>query len=101
MTHFENLLCRNILFIYFRNCVTSDDQESMTCLHEFSNITQIMKVVLQYRDVHWLPVTHFTQIMVALGVSIFFKLHENMIFLQSMIPWRQIPNVPNTLTGFL
>ena len=30
MTHFEKLLCRNILFIYCRNCVTSDDQESMT-----------------------------------------------------------------------
>ena len=30
MTHFEKLLCRNILFIYFRNRVTSDDQESMT-----------------------------------------------------------------------
>ena len=30
MTHFEKLLGRNILFIYFRNCVTSDDQESMT-----------------------------------------------------------------------
>ena len=28
-------------------------------LHEFSNITQILKVVLQYMDVHRLPVTHF------------------------------------------
>ena len=31
------------------------------CLHEFSNITQIM-AVLQYMDVHQLPVTHFTLI---------------------------------------
>ena len=28
-------------------------------LHEFSNITQIM-AVLQYMDIHQLPVTHFT-----------------------------------------
>ena len=59
---------------------------ALFCLHEFSNITQIMKVVLQYMDVHRLPVTHFTQIMVALGASIFFKLHEKVIFLRRMIP---------------
>ena len=33
---------------------------ALFCLHEFSNIIQIMKVVLQYMYVHWLPVTHFT-----------------------------------------
>ena len=33
---------------------------ALFCLHEFSNFTQIMKVVLQYIDVHRLPVTHFT-----------------------------------------
>ena len=34
---------------------------ALFCLHEFSNITQIMKVVLQYiMDVHQLPVPHFT-----------------------------------------
>ena len=33
---------------------------ALFCLHEFSNINQIMKVVLQYMDVHQLPVTHFT-----------------------------------------
>ena len=35
--------------------------------------------------------------MAALGVSIFFKLHGNVIFLQRLIPWRQIPNSPNRL----
>ena len=35
---------------------------ALFCLHEFSNITQIVKVVLQYMDVHQLPVTHFTLI---------------------------------------
>ena len=35
---------------------------ALFCLHEFSNITQMMKVVLQYMDVHRLPVTHFTYI---------------------------------------
>ena len=30
MTCFEKLLCRNILFIHIRTCVTSEDQESMT-----------------------------------------------------------------------
>ena len=35
---------------------------ALFCLHEFSNIAQIMKVVLQYMDVHRLPVTHFTLI---------------------------------------
>ena len=33
---------------------------ALFCLHEFSNITQIMKVVLQYMDVHRPHVTHFT-----------------------------------------
>ena len=33
---------------------------ALFCLHEFSNINQIMKVVLQYKDVHQLPVAHFT-----------------------------------------
>ena len=34
---------------------------ALFCLHEFSNLTQIMKVVLlQYMDVQRLPVTHFT-----------------------------------------
>ena len=33
---------------------------ALFCLHEFSNITQIMKVVLQYIDVHRLSVTNFT-----------------------------------------
>ena len=33
---------------------------ALFCLHEFSNITQILKVVLQYMDVQRLPVTHFT-----------------------------------------
>ena len=76
------------------------------CLHEFSNITQIMKVMLQYMDVHRLPVTHFTFINncgLTEGMTcIFFKLHENVIFLQSMIPWgtdKLLPNVPYTLTG--
>ena len=32
---------------------------ALFCLHEFSNITQIM-AVLQYMDVHQLPVAHFT-----------------------------------------
>ena len=32
---------------------------ALFCLHEFRNITQIMKVVLQYMDVRRLPVTHF------------------------------------------
>ena len=32
---------------------------ALFCLHEFSNITQIM-AVLQYMDVHQLPVTPFT-----------------------------------------
>ena len=30
MTHFEKFLCSYILLVYFGNCVTSDDQESMT-----------------------------------------------------------------------
>ena len=34
-----------------------------------SAASQIMKVVLQYIDVHWLPVTHFTQIMATLGIT--------------------------------
>ena len=33
---------------------------ALFCLHEFSNTAQIMKAVLQYMDVHQLPVTHFT-----------------------------------------
>ena len=33
---------------------------ALFCLHEFSNNPQIMKVVLQYMDVHRLPVAHFT-----------------------------------------
>ena len=38
-------------------------------LHEFNNITQIMKVVLQYMDLNRLPVTHLTYIMAALGMT--------------------------------
>ena len=33
---------------------------ALFCLHELSNINPMMKVVLQYMDVHRLPVTHFT-----------------------------------------
>ena len=67
---------------------------ALFCLHEFSNITQIMKVgVLQYMDVHGLPVTHFTfinngSLMECMTCHrIFFNLHENVIFLQHMILW--------------
>ena len=51
-------------------------------LHEFNNITQITKVVLQYMDVHRLPVTHFTSIMAASGMTD-----------------KTLPNIPYTLTG--
>ena len=72
------------------------------------NITQIMKAVLQYMDVHQLPDTHFTFInnggltKVWHVASIFFKLYENVIFLQPMSPWgtnKMLPNVPYTLAG--
>ena len=41
---------------------TNESTFALFCLHKFSNITHIMKVVLQYMDVHvhWLPVTRFT-----------------------------------------
>ena len=65
---------------------------ALFCLHEFSNITQIMKSVLQYMDEHQLPVTHFTFINNG-GLTesmtcrqYCFKSHENVIFLQPTSP---------------
>ena len=50
-------------------CIQMTFTFALFSLHEFSNITQIMKVVLQYMHVHQLPVIHFTSIMAALGMT--------------------------------
>ena len=60
--YFKELKTHLILFIIHNKMLshTNDIYFALFSLHEFTNITQIMKVVLQYMDVYQLPVTHFT-----------------------------------------